>query len=272
MSAPGPDSGPPRRRPAPRAAAAEGAPAKPASTLRKIHSVPSYQQVYDVIEAEILGRRLSPGDLLPTEAVLADTLGVNRSTVREGIRLLQQTGLVRRAAGRRLVVSRPRSAEMSSSLGRAMIMHQVTFHELWEVLLVLEPLAAGFAAGRATKAELRAIELNVVATEQAAAAGRPLMGLDAEFHSMIAATTRNRALSLAREPIGHLLYPASARMMVLVPQSAERLAQAHRRILDAIKLRDVAVAEQWMRRHITDFQRGYEVAGLDTDQPVGQPA
>lgn len=239
-----------------------------APTLPRIRNVPSYQEVYNVIEAEILAKRLSPGDLLPTEAALAESLGVNRSTVREGIRLLEQTGLVSRKAGRRLYVSRPRYAEMSSRLSRALVMHQVSFRELWEVTQALEPLAARLAAERVGQVDFSDLERNVIATERAAAAGKSLTLLDSEFHSLVSQAAGNRALILAREPIGLLIYPATDRMMTRVPQSPRRLVQAHRATFDAIVAGDPEQAAQWMRRHIADFRRGYEIARLDMDLAV----
>jgi GntR family transcriptional repressor for pyruvate dehydrogenase complex len=236
--------------------------------LPRIRSVPSYQEVFNVIETEILAKRLQPGDLIPTETELAETLGVNRSTVREGIRLLEQTGLVRREAGRRLYVSVPQHIELSIRMSRAMVLHQITFREYWEVQMVLEPLAASLAAHRISRAALDALEANVVATEAAQLAGDPLADFDVEFHALIAAATENRALTLAREPIGLLVYPTVVPMMRRLKQSAPRLAKAHRIIFNAIRDRDAETAEAWMRRHIVDFRRGYELAKLDMEKPV----
>jgi DNA-binding GntR family transcriptional regulator len=47
-----------------------------------------------------------------------------------------------------------------------------------------------------------------------------------------------------------------------------RLLAAHRNILDALKSGDAATAEEWMKRHIEDFRRGYELANLDIDTPI----
>ena len=60
----------------------------------KLERLPAYRLVYDAIEGQILSGRLRVGDPLPPEVQLAGQFGVNRSTVREGIRLLEQSGLV----------------------------------------------------------------------------------------------------------------------------------------------------------------------------------
>lgn len=46
------------------------------------------------LEAEILSGRLAPGDALPSERSLTETLGVNRQAVREALKRLDQAGLV----------------------------------------------------------------------------------------------------------------------------------------------------------------------------------
>ena len=68
--------------------------------LARLERAPTYRLVYDAIEREIAAGRLKIGDPLPTEMELADQFAVNRSTVREGIRLLEQSGLVTAASGR----------------------------------------------------------------------------------------------------------------------------------------------------------------------------
>ena len=52
----------------------------------RINAIPAYQLVAEAIETEILARRILPGEAIGTEAQLVRQFGVNRSTVREGIR------------------------------------------------------------------------------------------------------------------------------------------------------------------------------------------
>jgi GntR family transcriptional regulator, transcriptional repressor for pyruvate dehydrogenase complex len=236
--------------------------------LPRIRNVLSYQEVFNVIESEILGGRLKTGDIVPTETALSKALGVNRSTVREGIRLLEQTGLVRRRDDRRLYVSVPAHSELSGPMERAMILHQISVREYWEVQMALEPLAASLAAKRVTAKGLEALNANLLATEQAQLAGKPIIELDVEFHRLIAEASGNRALNLAREPIFAVIFLAVTPVMQLLEQSASRLAKAHRKIFDAIRDGDAKTAEIWMARHMMDLRRGYEVLGMDMEKSV----
>ena len=243
--------------------------------LGRLAVAPTYRVVAETIERAIMEGRYRPGDRLPTESALAAELGVNRSTAREGLRLLEQTGLVERRSGRRLHVAVPGYGELSSRAGRALILHQVTFRELHQLLMVLEPAAAATAAASIGERDLAALERNVAETEAAVAAGGSVTALDIEFHDLVGRSTGNPAWPIAREPAAMLLFPAADPMMGRLPQAARRLLDAHRAILDGLTLGDAGHAQRWMLKHIVDFRRGYELAGLSLDRPVragGAPA
>ena len=239
--------------------------------FNRIEVKPAYRVVCETIEAQIVAGSLRPGDLLPTETQLADSFGLTRHTVREGLRQLEESGLVGRAAGRRLAVKVPDHAELAPRTTQILRMQGVTFRELWEASMLLEPESARGAAGQITAQHLIALEANLAAMEAALNAGRSIIALDVEFHALLAAIAANKALMLAREPVSQLFFPA-LKQLFDHPRTRDtgprRLIEAHRRIVDALRVRDSVTAEQWMRRHMQDFRRGYDVCGLDTDQPL----
>ncbi len=243
----------------------------PELELRRVQVHAAYEQVWRELEKRILDGTLQAGDRLPTEMELAQRFGVNRSTVREGIRRLESEGLVRRASGRRLVVAVPSYGDLAPRTSRALAMSQVSFLELWQVAVVMEPLAARLAAANANEADLAEMRRNLEATGETLRAGRSPARLDTEFQRLVAQSAKNRALELSREPIGLLLYPALEALIPLVPQAGERLLVAHRRIYEAIRDRDEDTAYHWMHKHVVDFRRGYELAGLPLDAPVRMP-
>lgn len=171
------------------------------ATFRKLNHLPAYKQLAAEVAKLVMSGSLRHGDPLPTEAALCDQFGVNRSTVREGIRLLEETGLVRRSGGKRMLISRPTAQEISTHLERAMVLHEVTFDELWETAMLLEPKTAELAATHLDEEELAALEVNIRNTEASLAAGESLVMLDIEFHNLIAKAVHNRVLLLTREPM-----------------------------------------------------------------------
>lgn len=236
-----------------------------AKPLRVQHA---YEQVSQEIEAQILSGSLKPGDQLPGEVEMASMFAVNRSTVREGIRRLESEGFVRRTSPRKMVVSIPRMAELSSRQTRALSMLDVSFIELWNVALATEPLAAELAATYAEEADLTALDDIHKALVAAEGEGRASAEVDTAFHSQIAAASKNRVLQLAREPIGFLLYSGIDALIPKLPQAMSRQVVAHSHVIEAIRKRDPASARDWMGRHIDDFKRGYVLAGLSLDAPI----
>ena len=237
-------------------------------TFTKLDILPAYKLVSRAIEQQILEGRLVPGDRLPSEPALALQFGINRATVREGIRQLEQEGFLQRAAGRRLFVSLPAYADLAPRASRALAMQKVSFRELWDVAVLLEPQAARQAALVASTEDIAALEENVKATELAVDNGQPFTRLDIEFHAMVARISGNRVLELSREAVGLLFFPALEALVPRLPQAGRRNVIGHRKILEAIRRGDADDAELWMRKQMIDFRRGYELAGLDMDAPV----
>jgi GntR family transcriptional regulator, transcriptional repressor for pyruvate dehydrogenase complex len=229
---------------------------------------PAYRSVARSISERILNGALPVGSALPSESALAQSLGINRSTVREAIRALEESGMLRRRpGGKRLFVSAPRHSEVASQMKAAMVLQEMSFLELWEAMLCIEPAMAAAAAVRISEAELNLLEENVDRTRHAVTQAQDLVALDFEFHTILAAASRNRTLQLCREPIGQVFYPAFLRL-VLRLNVGERLVFAHQQVLDGLRVRNVNHAREWMEKHIVDFRRGYELANLDISQPI----
>jgi GntR family transcriptional repressor for pyruvate dehydrogenase complex len=235
-----------------------------------VRTEPAYRAVARLIESKILRGEWSVGDSLPSELALAQSLGVNRSTIREAIRVLEQNGLVRRNGGKRLFVSAPLQSDISPRISAAMVLREISFSELWESMRCLEPVLAAGAASRITPAEVEVIQTNIERTRAALADNQSLVELDIEFHDLVAAASRNRALQLCREPISALFYPAFLQVFARL-NVGERLIFAHKKILDALRRGDSEDARSWMDKHIVDFRRGYELANCDLSRPVEWP-
>ena len=71
------------------------------SYLKKVNSESVVQQVINALTEAMLNRELRPGDKIPTEAELSESMGVGRNSVREAIKVLEAYGVVhiKRAEG-----------------------------------------------------------------------------------------------------------------------------------------------------------------------------
>lgn len=249
------------------ATAARNAPAA-TDRFERISQQPAYLQVAEAIEAEIVSGRIRPGEPIGTEADLVKQFGVDRKTVREGIRCLEESGLLCRGVGRRLMASLPHYSKLATRISRAFVLHEITFRELYEAIDMLETSAIELAIQHRTDADLAAIGGNLERTRAAIGDFDLLPALDTEFHALIARATANRVLQLAREPAGLLIYPATTVIFENVPEAAPRLIEAHVRIFDALTRRDIEAARLWTRRHVADFGKGFRRTGRRLDEPV----
>ncbi len=241
-----------------------------AEVFQRVVVEPAYKTVSAAIERAILDGALRPGAALPTEQELAERFGVHRSTVREAIRQVEQEGLLQRREGRRLFVCLPGVHDLAPRATRLLLLHQTTFQELWDVALTLEPLAARLAAAQATDDDLAQLQANIDAS--VAETRLPeLVALDMEFHALVGRASHNRALMLAREPVGLLYNPTLQQIFQRLPQASARNLAAHRHTLDALRARDAEAAAEWTRKHMVDFQRGFAMAGLSMRTPIAQP-
>ena len=241
-----------------------------ATVFQKVVVEPAYKAVSAAIERAIVDGALPPGAALPTEQELSERFGVHRSTVREAIRQVEQEGLLQRREGRRLFVCLPGVHDLAPRATRLLLLHQATFQELWDVALTLEPLAARLAAAAATDADLALLEANLLASRREKSVDK-LVELDMEFHALVGRASHNRALMLAREPVGLLYNPTLRELFRRLPQASGRNLAAHAHTLDALRRHDADAAVEWTRKHMVDFQRGFAMAGLDMSKPIAQP-
>jgi DNA-binding FadR family transcriptional regulator len=165
-----------------------------------------------------------------------------------------------------MVVTRPDAGHVADRVGHALALNDVTAREVWETLTILEPPAAEQAARRRSPAALARIRAAVDGYAQGRA-DTAVAGVG-EFFRAVADASGNRVLALSQEPLLLLLAQALGVMIDRAPQARDRIASAQRRLLAAIEERDAEAARTWMTKHVRDFRRGFEVAGIDLDTPV----
>ncbi|MET0285801.1 MAG: GntR family transcriptional regulator [Polyangiales bacterium] len=225
---------------------------------------PAYRKVAAAMIARITTRDFKSGDRLPSELELAKQFGVNRSTVREALRELQSAGLLTRARGSKLMmVTRPQADHVAENVGRALVLHDVTFLNVWESMSMFEPPIAEAAARRRT-----AQDLEQLIGAQKSFERETTPRYVAEFFAAIASATHNPVLAMAQIPLVQLLEPSLGAMIDKVPQARSRIITAQRRICEAVQSRSAEGARTWMTKHVRDFRRGYELAGIDLELKI----
>ena len=198
---------------------------------------------------------LGPGSRLPPERELADELRISRSTLRQAITTLTQSGhliSVRGRAGGTFVADRPPLAEAAEEpLG----------NEAWEVLdmrVALECGAAVLAAERAHHEDLDRLD-ELVERMAGAEDFADYRRADIRFHIGIAEAARSpRLVSEMTEVQGQM-----SELIALIAHPDQVLTRSnaqHRRIVALLRRGDVGRVVRLLREHIEGTE--HILAGL----------
>jgi len=230
-----------------------------------------HEQIGESIQQIIAESRLQPGTLLPSERELAATLSVNRATVREALRLLQQRGLVEMRVGSGTYVRDVPQSVVSECIERFLIFGACSDQALIQLREILEPESAALAAQHASAQDLARLEALVGEIEAAiqSADRERYAAADLGFHEALAQASGNELISAilaGLEKVLHAWLLASSQHFAL-----EKGALTHRPVYEAVAAGDAARAREAMRAHmqlsrVTLLELGRAVNGLSTHQ------
>jgi GntR family transcriptional repressor for pyruvate dehydrogenase complex len=203
------------------------------------------------VRALIEGGALRPGDRLPAERGLAVEIGVSRPTVRAGLRALQAMGVVQSRHGSGTYIPEGPPTLGSEPLSFLAALHGFTREEMFEARRILEVGAAGLAAERATSDQIATIAEEVASLFASMEDPQGFLVHDIKFHQVVAIASGNPIVTSLVGMVSELYY---AHRLGTASRASDRnlrdAAEMHRRIYQAIRLRDAQAAQQAMAEHL----------------------
>jgi GntR family transcriptional repressor for pyruvate dehydrogenase complex len=192
---------------------------------------------------------LKPGDKLPPERELAQQLNVSRTTVREALKLMTLSGLLKAKRGDGTYVRQEFTSFLSQQIEWPVLLSLHELDMIVEVREGLEVKAARLAAERATPEEIERIGVFQQLLE---IKGRDIereTDLDMEFHHAIADASHNELLRRLMLSLQNIL----RQYIALSNQMTDRLETTiaeHQAIYEGIKAKDPGAAERAMIEHL----------------------
>lgn len=176
-------------------------------------------KVFKVLEEDILSGKLQPGDSL-IETKLSDELGVSRTPIREAIRQLELEDLVRIIPNKGAVV-----------LG----VSPQDIHDIYTIRMLIEGLAARWAAEKITPEEIKQLKESVELSEFYTLKSdmQHLQELDSRFHEIIYDACKSKPLRHTLTTFHHYIKRARASSFE-TPGRAKKALEEHKAILEAI--------------------------------------
>ena len=196
---------------------------------------------------------LSPGDRLPAERELAEMVGVSRSSLRQALKVLEMMGVIDQRVGSGTRLNPADASILEEPLEFLILLQGITFDELMEARLIVEPELAARAATRATEADRQALERAIHRMEAGAEGTDSFVESDLEFHRVVSAASGNRVCSMLFTVV-HQSLEALIRFTSARAEPGHTI-RFHRRILQAIREGDAEAARQRMREHIEDARQ-----------------
>ena len=214
-------------------------------------AAPLTEAAIDKMRQLIADGQLVPGQRLPPEAELADSLGTSRSTVREAVRALVTARVVdvRRGDGTYVTSLRPELLLAGIGAAADLLQHGFTL-ELVQVRRILEPAATAMAATRITDQTLQELErcLHLMST---APTQEQLVEFDEQFHQLVALAAGNATLASMLLGVSSRTTRSRAWRGVIEAGATERTISEHADILAALRARDPSLAEAAALLHVS---------------------
>ena len=202
---------------------------------------------------------LGPGARLPAERQLARQVGVSRPTVRAGLRTLAALGVVRSRRGSGTYIPEGPPTIGVEALTFVAALHRFTGDDVYEARRILEVGAAGLAAERATPEQLATLADEVAGLFASMTERQVFLVHDINFHRGIAAASGNPIVASLVEMVSALYYERRrATAERAVDRDLHAAADAHRRIYQAVRARDVERARRAMNEPQMDA-RAYQL-------------
>lgn len=229
------------------------------------------EQVINLIEEGLRDGSLKAGSRIPGERTLCMECGVGRSSVREGLRVLEAFGIIRSSAGTGPDAGSFIASEPQEGFSRAMAMHLLV--RSFDVADTIEfrELVEGWAAAQAARCEdspqrtatLEEAGLLLERMDDPRINEETFHDLDMQFHTLISALGGNAVVdttlgALRSSVLGYVL--AAVKELPDWRAEVEILQGEHRQLLQAVQEHNSEEAQRIAVEHIRGFAKRAKIS------------
>lgn len=200
-------------------------------------------ELYSMI---VLQKKFAPGEKLPNENDLSQSLGVSRTTLREAVRYLVAQGVLDVQRGRGTFISDDVQLFKKYDIGA---LNHARLADMYEIRLMFEPQCIMLACFRATEEELQAVFDQAQLVEQLVRTNGNWPDEDQRFHEMIAAASHNEFI-IRMFPIINAAVNEAMEMSDNTEGLKNIVIHDNRDMCSFLRLRDGAGAKSAMNIHI----------------------
>ena len=211
----------------------------------------SYEKVVDYVQKQILDGVCRTGDKLPSEREMAQQLNVSRTSVREGLRILEQMGALYCQQGSGNYIT----GNFESTLIRVMTLmfavEGTTYREISEFRYALESQALSLAVHHATEEQIEEMEYHMSILETSMEENIRSRH-DKKIHYLVAEASHNNYLIVNFLALTQVMdqYVKDMRVRILRDaKNREGLMQTHKDLIKAVRDKDIRLGHDALDRH-----------------------
>lgn len=196
------------------------------------------------------------GNRLPTERALSEQFGISRTTVRKVFQEMKAQGLISQIVGSGTYVT-DQAALAVKSLALGHTAQQTSPSELMEARLALEPAIIDLVIGNATSADFGRMDV-CCAKAEAAQTVEEFEHWDGMLHEVIADAAHNSFVSSVFKLMNQVRAQGEwglLKKLSLTPERRIAYQHEHRRLVGAIKDRDLVLAKKLATAHLLHVRR-----------------
>jgi DNA-binding FadR family transcriptional regulator len=231
--------------------------------FQQVRPVRLYQRIVEQIEDAVASGDLKPGHRLPSERELVTQFGASRPTVREALRVLESSGVVRSRPGD------PNGPEilpftttaLTKQMTRLAQVDELSLAELISFRMILDGSANMLAARLRSAEELAAMEHTIAVMAEAIDHGyEDFSEADVAFHDAIALASRNSLIQVCNQVVRGVVLSLISDKVSRAANSEALMRESlhhHEEVLEAIRKGDGPAAAHISRRNLYDYYAGY---------------
>ena len=194
-------------------------------------------------------KNLSPGDVIPKEVELAQTMGVSRTVIRESLNRLKTMGLIESIKHKGTLIKSPDLPQILQKSMIPNILNQRSLRDAFELRLVLEVGMADMVVRRVTDQDLE--ELFEIVRNEDSPSSDTLFDVDYEvrFQGKLYEITGNDTLKGFQQmllPVFKYVYSSGLINKPITPKKYV----SHRGLVEILAERDASKFRKGMRQHL----------------------
>lgn len=219
--------------------------------VSNLHRKRLYEEVSDELKKVIFSGGYQVGDKLPSETELAKLFQVSRSVIREAIRYLELTGLVKvkQGAAGGAFVSEMNPMIIQTFMKDFLISGKVSFSQISDVRIYLDPEISRLAAIHATETDLKELKESVYLKFEETDKIKTLKRM-ARFHVLLGKASHNPFYAIISDSITQFSTEIMLEFTDNISRAEqERFQSEHEAIYTAVSTGDPDKAAELTKQH-----------------------